>query len=164
MAASAADCCIFLFGNAARGDDALGEQLHTLLRQELARTDSLLNTIAIRLVADFQLQPEHIFDLKDARLGVFVDAHHDASSGVQWRQIQPGSQLQFSSHSLPVESLLFLYATSFAQAPPPCYLMTMGGEQFELGAGLSPTAQRNLQTAYPMLLEKLEILTAGAIS
>lgn len=164
MAASAADCCIFLFGNAARGDDALGEQLHALLQQELTRTESSLNTASIRLIADFQLQPEHIFDLKDARLGIFVDAHHDAASGVQWRQIHSGSQLQFSSHSLPVESLLFLYETSFAQVPPPCYLMTMGGEQFELGTGLSPTAQHNLQTAYPLLLEKLETLTAGAIS
>lgn len=148
---------MFLFGNAARGDDALGERLHDLLQLHFGQAQGQYEHV--RLIGDFQLEPEHIFDLHDADIGIFVDASEDAASGVQWQSVSIGSQLHFSSHHLPPESLLFLYLSTFEQPPPPCYLLTMGAEQFELGTELSATAQHNLAAAFTVLQEKLAQLS-----
>lgn len=156
MAPSPARISIFLFGNEARGDDALGEHLHAMLQETFAADPAAY--AHIQLILDFQLAPEHIFDLKTADCGIFVDAHTDADSGVQWQAVQPGSQLHFSSHHLPPESLLFLYQSTFAEPPPPCYLLSLGGESFELEQTLSATAQHHLAVAFELIQEKLSLL------
>ena len=147
---------MFLFGNSARGDDALGERLYERLQQDWDAHNIERHNLDLKLIMGFQLEPEHIFDLRDADLGIFVDAHHDGSSGIQWREIAAGTTLQFSTHNLPVESLLFLYESTFSCSTPPCYLLSIAGESFELGADLSAAAQRNLQTAHELILEKLQ--------
>lgn len=149
MATSPADIAIFCFGNAARGDDALGEHMHAFLQSQLP------DNPGIRLICDFQLEPEHIFDLQGARAGIFIDAHEDAASDVQWTEVKAGTTLTISSHHLPAESLLYLYEETFGEPAPPCYLLTLAGENFELDEGLSATAQRNLRTAQDLILEKL---------
>lgn len=156
MAPSPPSICIFCFGNSARGDDALGEHLHARLQQKLARHPERYGNL--QLVLDFQLAPEHIFDLHSADIGIFIDAHENADSGVQWQAVTTGSQLHFSSHHLPPESLLFLYEETFEKPAPRCYLLSMGGEVFELGAGLSTTAQAHLDQAEILLEEKLQAL------
>lgn len=153
MATSPVDFALFCFGNRARGDDALGEHLHDFLRDWLTRHPAWQSRL--RLVCDFQLEPEHIFDLHDARCGIFIDAHHPPDSGVQWRPVSTGTQLSLSSHHLPPESLLFLYENTFAKPAPPCFLLSMGGESFELEEALSPTAQRNLHSAQQLILKKI---------
>lgn len=156
MAASAASICIFCFGNGARGDDGLGEALFALLQQDRQQQPVLFTDV--ELVLDFQLAPEHIFDLHRASVGIFVDAQSEADSGVQWERVEKGSQLHFSSHHLPPESLLFLYEETFQVPAPPCYLLSMGAASFELGAPLTPTAVNNLQQAHQLLLQKLAAL------
>ncbi|MEZ5507074.1 MAG: hypothetical protein R3F47_03170 [Gammaproteobacteria bacterium] len=156
MAPSPTRISIFLFGNEARGDDALGEHLHAMLQETFAADPAAY--AHIQLILDFQLAPEHIFDLKSTDCGIFVDAHTDADSGVQWQRVQPGSQLHFSSHYLPAESLLFLYESTFGEPPPPCYLLSLGGESFELEQTLSATAQQHLAVAFKLIQEKLALL------
>lgn len=153
MALSPPSICIFCFGNSARGDDALGEHLHARLQEKLTRHPERYDNV--RLVLDFQLAPEHIFDLHGADLGIFIDAHENADSGVQWHPVTTGSQLHFSSHHLPPESLLFLYEQTFEKPAPHCYLLSMGAEGFELGDSLSATAQAHLDQAEKLLEEKL---------
>ncbi len=152
MDTSPVDFAIFCFGNTARGDDALGEYMHRFLQEQMTQTGL---ADRVRLIGDFQLEPEHIFDLKGARCGIFVDAHQDASTGVQWYAVKAGTTLSISSHHLPVESLLYLYEETFAEDAPPCFMLTMGGEQFELEENLSECAQRHLAQAKKLLLEKL---------
>lgn len=149
MATSPADITIFCFGNTARSDDALGEHMHAFLQSQLPDSNG------VRLICDFQLEPEHIFDLQGARAGIFIDAHEDASSDVQWSEVKAGSTLTISSHHLPAESLLYLYEETFGAPAPPCYLLTLAGASFELEEGLSETAQRNLRAAQDLILEKL---------
>ena len=156
MAASVVKCCVFLFGNSARGDDALGERLYEILQRDWDAHNIERNNLDLKLIMGFQLEPEHIFDLRDADLGIFVDAHRDGNSGVRWRETAAGTQLQFSTHHLPVESLLFLYESTFGNSAPPCYLLSIAGNAFELGAELSAAAQCNLQIAHRLILEKLQ--------
>lgn len=153
MDTSPADYAIFCFGNSARGDDALGEHMHTFLQQHFNHHPALANRV--RLIGDFQLEPEHLFDLKDARCGIFVDAHQDIDTGVQWYAVKAGTTLCISSHHLPVESLLYLYEETFGEDAPPCFMLTMGGERFELEENLSARAQQHLAQAKTLLLEKL---------
>lgn len=158
MDISATSICIFCFGNSARGDDALGEHLHARLQHKIIRNPDAY--AHLQLMLDFQLEPEHIFDLQGATAAIFVDAHHHPDSGVHWRPVHPGTQLHFSSHHLPPESLLFLYEQTFGQPAPPCFLLSMGGTQFELGAPISEKASAHLEQAERLLEEKLAILCA----
>ena len=156
MAVSPVRICILCFGNSARGDDALGEALFHWLQQQAQQQLTLFANV--KSILGFQLQPEQIFDLRDADIGIFVDARANASKAVSWTEVSAGSQLHFSSHHVPPDSLLFLYEETFRTQAPRCFQLEIGAQCFELGAPLSAAASRNLQQAQALLLGKLKSL------
>jgi hydrogenase maturation protease len=130
-------------GNQSRGDDALGPALLDALRESGVGRDA-----QVELLADFQLQVEHALDLVGRDAVLFVDAARGAvRDGAELVRIKASGGDPPHSHALRPQAVLAVYARVQAGPAPPAWLLAIGGESFELGAGLSPRAQANLAKA-----------------
>ena len=133
---------VLAWGNDSRGDDALGPEF-------LARAQALPDPPGVKTtyVADFQLQPEHAIDLDAQDLVLFVDACRDAASPCALREVAPARSATFSTHGVAPGVVLDAYRLTYARPAPPAFELAIGGEAFDLGAPLSPTAQHGLDAA-----------------
>ena len=61
-----------------------------------------------------------------------------------------------SSHALAPEAVLQVYASVQRRPPPPAFVLCIRGNDFRLGEGLSPAAERNLAAARARLVECLD--------
>lgn len=134
---------VFAVGNPSRGDDALGPLLMAELEQQ-ARP-------GVHLVSDFQLQIEHALDLEGHQLALFIDAGTGTPAPFDFRETGPAASRPISSHALAPEAVLQVYADIQHQPPPASFVLCIRGEDFRLGEGLSPAAQRNLAAARSQL-------------
>lgn len=134
---------VFAVGNPSRGDDALGPLLMAWLEQQ-ARRD-------VHLVSDFQLQIEHALDLEGHQLALFIDAGTGTPAPFDFRETSPAATRPVSSHALPPEAVLQVYADIQRRPPPSAFVLCIRGEGFGLGEGLSPDAERNLAAARSFL-------------
>lgn len=136
---------IFGWGNPSRGDDALGPAL-------LDAVEALLDTHpqwgAVDILTDFQLQVEHALDLEGRDRVLFVDAT-SAPGDAPFRAeaIAPARDSSFTSHALSPQGVMHVYTEIKGSAPPPCTLLAIAGEAFELGEPLSPAARTHLEAA-----------------
>jgi hydrogenase maturation protease len=135
---------IFGWGNPSRGDDALGplfvEHFTTLAARhpEWGEVDCL---------TDFQLQVEHALDLQGRRRVLFVDASLDAPAPCSLSRIEAARDASFTTHAMSPQAVLKVYADIEDGAPPPCWLLAIRGERFELGAPLGDAAKDHLKAA-----------------
>ncbi len=134
---------IFGWGNPSRGDDALGPLF-------VERIEAL-NLPDVECLTDFQLQVEHALDLQGRQRVLFVDASIDAPEPFSVTTIGPHKDASFTTHSMSPQAVLQVYRDLEDQAPPPCWLLAMRGERFELGEPLSVNAKANLETAVSWL-------------
>ena len=135
---------IFGWGNPSRGDDALGPAL-------LDRVEALLSHHpewgTVDLLTDFQLQVEHALDLDGRRRVLFVDASAGQLGepfGVS--RLEPARDASFTTHALSPQGVMHVYEKIRTAPPPPCQLLAITGEAFELGAPLSGAARANLDS------------------
>ncbi len=139
---------IFGWGNPSRGDDGLGPAL-------MARVEAWLEQHAqvgnIFLVEDFQLQIEHALDLAGRDMGLFIDASASCEPPFEFRRLAPASDSSFTTHELSPEAVLHVYAQVHHEAPPPCFLLSVRGEAFELGQPLSESSAKYLDQAWAFL-------------
>jgi len=132
---------VFGWGNASRGDDALGPLFVERLRSALAgRAD-------VALLDDYQLMVEHALDLVGRERVLFVDASLDATPPFEARRLQAAADPSLSSHALSPRALMQVYRDVHGQDPPPCTLLAIRGERFELGAAPTEAALANLAAA-----------------
>jgi hydrogenase maturation protease len=131
---------VFGYGNPSRGDDALGPLLIDYVQ---ARCD----TTGIDLLTDFQLQIEHALDLDNRKLVLFVDASVACDAPFELAELTPVANIGYTTHALHPASVMAVYRSIRKQPPPPCFLLAIQGETFELGEGLSANAERHLQQA-----------------
>ena len=135
---------IFGWGNPSRGDDALGplfvEHFTTLAARhpEWGEVDCL---------TDFQLQVEHALDLQGRQRVLFVDASLDTPAPCTLVRIEAARDDSFTTHAMSPQAVLKVFADIDDGAPPPCWLLAIRGEGFELGEPLSNTATENLEAA-----------------
>jgi hydrogenase maturation protease len=129
---------VFGWGNPSRGDDALGPLF-------VERIEAM-TLPGVECLTDFQLQVEHALDLKERERVLFVDASVDTST-IAATRIEPGRDATFSSHAISPQSVMQTYLDIEKAAPPPCWLLAIGGRSFELGEPLSPQAAANLEAA-----------------
>jgi hydrogenase maturation protease len=134
---------VFGWGNASRGDDALGPLFIERLRErlvpgELARIDFL---------DDYQLQVEHALDLVGRERVLFVDASLNCAAPFEAAAVQPQRDRSFTTHAMSPAALLQVYVELHASDPPPCTLLAIRGEGFELGEPPGEAALRNLDAA-----------------
>ncbi|MEY2633513.1 MAG: hypothetical protein RIR00_2167 [Pseudomonadota bacterium] len=144
MSRAVAPLVIFAVGNPSRGDDALGPRL----AEQLA---ALPPTPAWELVEDFQLQVEHSLDLCDRQLALFIDAGSGTPAPFSFYPLNPRAAFGPSSHALAPEAVLAVFAQTQQAAPPPAYVLCVRGEDFSLGAPLSPAAETHLAAAWAQL-------------
>ena len=136
---------IFGWGNPSRGDDALGPLL--LDRVEAALPDHP-EWGAVELLTDFQLQVEHALDLEGRSRVLFVDAQTGATNPFSISLLEPDRDSSFTTHALSPQGVMHVYQEIKAQLPPPCHMLAITGEAFELGTDLSHTASANLDAAF----------------
>lgn len=140
--AGSARLLVLACGNESRGDDALGPTF-------CARASALPDPAGVTttFVADFQLQPEHAFDLEGQDLVLFVDASRESIPGYAFRPVEPARPATFTTHGFAPAAVLDAYRITFAQAPPPAFVLAIRGERFDLGAPLGPQARHALDAA-----------------
>jgi hydrogenase maturation protease len=130
---------VFGWGNASRGDDALGPLFVERLRA--------LALHGVECLDDYQLQPEHALDLVGRSRVLFVDASLDCSAPFEVSPLQPRRDASFSSHAMSPAALLQAYADVHGHAPPPATLLAIRGERFGLGEPMSEAATAHLEAA-----------------
>jgi hydrogenase maturation protease len=131
---------LFGYGNLSRGDDALGPLL-------LEYVESHCDLEGIEILSDFQLQIEHALDLENRELVLFVDASVSCSSAFDFAILEPARDKSYTTHAMSPSAVLDVYQSIKKQTPPPCFLLSIKGEKFELGEGLSANAQDHLEQA-----------------
>jgi hydrogenase maturation protease len=132
---------VFSYGNPSRGDDALGPAMHA----ELERHLQSLEDTCVELLTDFQLQIEHAVDLQARGAVIFVDAGMSTAEPFTFSRLEAKRDETITSHAMSPQAVLQVYEDLHHQQPPPCYMLTIRGYEFELGKPLSTTAQQNLE-------------------
>jgi hydrogenase maturation protease len=122
---------VFGWGNLSRGDDALGplfvDRLRTLCEQRALASQ-------VDFLDDYQLQIEHALDLVGRQRVLFVDASLNCAAPFEVTQLQPLQDASFTTHAMSPQALMQVYRDLHSgQAPPPCTLLAIRGERFELG-------------------------------
>ncbi|MDO9423435.1 MAG: hydrogenase maturation protease [Methylobacter sp.] len=131
---------LFGYGNLSRGDDALGPLL-------LEHVESHCDLEEIEILSDFQLQIEHALDLENRRLVLFVDASVASVDAFDFTVLEPARDKSYTTHAMSPAAVLDVYQSIKKQTPPPCFLLSIKAEKFELGEGLSASAEHNLAKA-----------------
>ena len=135
---------IFGWGNPSRGDDALGP---LFIEHIMALASLHPEWGAVECLTDFQLQVEHALDLQGRRRVLFVDASLDAPAPCSLARIEAARDASFTTHAMSPQAVLKVFADIDDGAPPPCWLLAIRGERFELGEPLSDAAQTSMQAA-----------------
>ncbi|MDD3936585.1 hydrogenase maturation protease [Rhodoferax sp.] len=134
---------VLAWGNLSRGDDALGPLCLAALREQVP--NSLQGQV--EFLEDYQLQVEHALDLIGRERVLLMDASLNCAAPFAVTQLQPAQDASFTTHALSPQALLQVYQDVQGTAPPPCTLLAIRGEQFELGAPPSPAALAHLKSA-----------------
>jgi hydrogenase maturation protease len=137
---------VFALGNRSRGDDAIAPLLLERLEPWLAAE---AQAHEFELIDDFQLQIEHALDLQGRRLALFIDAGVDTPGPFRFYPIVATPAAATSStHELSPQGVLEVYRRFEGVEPPPSFILCVRGERFELGEGLSSTAEVHVDTAW----------------
>jgi hydrogenase maturation protease len=131
------------WGNRSRGDDALGPLCVERL-QALSAGDT-----SVEFLDDYQLMIEHALDLVGRSRVLLVDASRSASAPFEVTAVHAARDASLGSHAMSPQALLQVYRELQRDAPPPCTLLAIRGEQFALGAPLSAAALAHLEAAVP---------------
>ncbi len=128
------------WGNPSRGDDALGP----LFVEQL---QAAAGNAPVEWLTDYQLQVEHALDLAGRERVLFVDAATHCAAPFEVTQVQPARDPSFTTHALSPAALLQVYQQVGCGAPPPCSLLAIRAEHFELGQPPGPAALAHLAQA-----------------
>ncbi|MCM2295424.1 hydrogenase maturation protease [Rhodoferax sp.] len=134
---------VLAWGNPSRGDDALGPLCLAALREQLP--DGLQDQV--EFLEDYQLQIEHALDLVGRARVLFIDASLNCPAPFERSALRASQDASLTTHALSPQALLQVYQDVQGTAPPPCTLLAIRGEQFELGAPPSPAALAHLKSA-----------------
>ena len=139
--AAVAPLLVFGWGNLSRGDDALGPLCLERLRQTMG-----LGAM-VDYLDDYQLQIEHALDLVGRQRVLFVDASLTCQAPFEVTSLQALQDASFTTHAMSPQALMQVYFDLQGEAPPPCTLLAIRGERFELGEPPGAEALANLAAA-----------------
>lgn len=133
------DAMLIGIGNDGRSDDGLGWAFLKAIEQN----DRFRGPIVYR----YQLQIEDAELISHVRRVVFVDAcRHPLPDRFQWQTCKPAYEVEYTSHQLSPQTVLFLCQQLYERAPR-AELMLIEGCSWDLKLGLSPAAESNLEEA-----------------
>jgi hydrogenase maturation protease len=148
---------VFGWGNPSRGDDALGPMLLEQLDALLAATPPR----GVELLTDFQLQVEHALDLAGRQRVLFVDASLNCAAPCEVTALTAARDMSFSTHAMSPQAVMQVFRDLHGIEPPPCTLLAIRGERFELGEPPSEAARANLALAVAWTLRWLAAQNSG---
>lgn len=132
---------VFGWGNLSRGDDALGPLCIEQLRAAFAADHR------VEFLDDYQLQVEHALDLVGRERVLFVDASLTCPAPFEATQLQAAQDASFTTHAMSPQALMQVYRDVHGIDAPPCTLLAIRGERFELGEAPSAEALDHLAEA-----------------
>jgi hydrogenase maturation protease len=135
---------VFGWGNASRGDDALGP-LFVQRLSALAATAK--GNSKMEFLQDYQLQIEHALDLVSRERVLFVDASLSCGSPFEATTLRAERDVRFSTHAMSPEAVMQVYRDLYRAEPPACTLLAIRGVHFELGEPPGPEAREHLAHA-----------------
>lgn len=153
--AQAKPLLVLAAGNPSRGDDAFGPLLAERLSAWLSEGGQAWQT-HVDVVNEQQLAVEHLLDMQARRAVLFVDASV-ATPGAACAlaphivAVNAATEARVNSHSCSPAQLLWLFQDLLLQTPPPAFVLTASGQDFELGAPLSGQMRSALDAAWPLL-------------
>lgn len=134
---------VFAWGNASRGDDALGpmfiERLRALVGDDAGG--------GVEFLDDFQLQVEHALDLAGRERVLFVDASLTCAAPFEVTALRAVRDASFTTHAMSPEAVMQVYRDLHHAEPPPCTLLAIRGDAFDLGTPPGASAVANLEPA-----------------
>jgi len=134
---------VIAWGNPLREDD--GVAWHVLEGLRRLRPRPGLPTLHLRHA--HQLTPEMAECVSHATGVVFIDARRDGVAGaLRCEAVLPAAGTNPLAHSLSPQALL-LYAEALYGRAPLAVLVSVVGERFGMGEGLSPAVRRSLPRA-----------------
>ncbi|MDP2367125.1 hydrogenase maturation protease [Rhodoferax sp.] len=142
---------VFGWGNPSRGDDALGPMLLEQLETRLAAQ----HWVGVQCLTDFQLQVEHALDLGGRQRVLFVDASLRCAAPFEITRLTPARDHSFTSHAMSPQAVMQVFRELHGRAPPPCNLLAIRGERFELGEPPTAVALAHLTLALAAALHWL---------
>lgn len=126
--------CIVGYGNPQRGDDGLGPLVVKRVRAGMGPRPGL------RFFTFQQLGEELPDAIAEANLLILVDATvEDLPQGIFWRRIEPIARFSLFSHHMDPCTWLWLLERERGWSPE-TWLVSIKGEAFEIGEGISPKA------------------------
>jgi hydrogenase maturation protease len=150
---------VVAWGNPLREDDAVAWHVLEGLRGLRPRPGPPL----MRLRHAHQLAPEMAETVSRASGVVFVDARADGDPGrVRCEPIRPEAGAAPLDHSLSPQGLLLIAEAVYGRAPR-AVLVSVGGERFGMGEGLSPRVGRAVPWAVRAVLRQARALAAEAV-
>ncbi len=136
---------VFGYGNPSRGDDALGPEF--VRRLEVRCADDIARG-TLEVLTDFQLQVEHVLDLRDREQIYFVDATTAPDApGFAVRPVAAAGSVEFTTHALSPQALLHAFSTVVHQPAPETFVIAIRGTGFVLGDAMSAEAEAHLAAA-----------------
>ncbi len=136
------------YGNPGRLDDGLGPALaEAIAQQEIP---------GVTVDANYLLTVEDASDISEHEVVVFADAAVTGAEPFFFREVEPKTELSFSSHHMEPAAVLGLAHDMFG-AQTRGYALGIRGYEFdEFGQQLSDGAQNNLLEAIAFLADRLE--------
>ncbi|MCF8177511.1 MAG: hydrogenase maturation protease [Sulfuritalea sp.] len=144
---------VFGWGNPSRGDDALGP---LFVEHFTALATLHPEWGVVECLTDFQLQVEHALDLQGRQRVLFVDASLDSPTPCSLTRIEAARDTSFTTHAMSPQAVLKVFADIDDGEPPPCWLLAIRGERFELGEEITAAARSNLTAALECAAQWIE--------
>lgn len=133
-------CLIFGIGNVGRQDDGLGWAFVDWLEAQGRCPNAELQRGYQLLLEDAEL-------ISTKRSVLFVDATRDCSVATfELHRPVPRMDFTFTSHAISIPAIMATSRQCFGRLPE-VHVLAIRGFEFDLGTGLTPAAQRNLDAA-----------------
>ena len=125
------------YGNPQRRDDGIGPYVVSTLDSALKERDG------IHILACHQLGPELVEELSQVDLVLMVDASvQEIPGGWEWRKVEPDlGQRHYLSHHVKPAFFLGLIQSVYHRCPL-TWMVSVQGDDFDLGEGLTPAAEK----------------------
>ena len=141
------------YGNPLRTDDAIGQRMAQIMAQRFDDNH-------VRMITAYQLTPELMEPISQARFVVFMDARVGAIPGeVMWEDVEPETGGGAFTHHVSPGTLLGA-AHDLYGAAPAGILISIVGADFEYGSELSAAFNKML----PDLAAQLESIIKTKLS
>lgn len=138
---------VFAWGNASRGDDAIGPRMAEHMR-EFAHP-------RVEVIEDHQLNIEHVTDIREHTPVLFIDASVALKHGYRIERVLPSDDGNFSTHAISPAALLNVYCETTKRPEPNAFLLHIAGRKFDLGDELSSEAEAAIRDACSFLKDVL---------